>query len=411
MSRSGPFRTPRRSYALALLVLFAGACGKESSSGGPSGGSGASGAGTNAKSESAASSASTILIGEYGSMTGSEANFGRSTHNGLMLAVEEQNALGGIKGKKIEVHSLDDRGSGQEVGTVVTRLIQNDKVLALIGEVASSLSITGGEIAQKNHVPMISPSSTNPHVTQIGDMIFRVCFLDDFQGYVDAKFLRENLKVTRAATLYDQGQSYSKGLSQYFTKSFKEMGGTITTEQAYTGGDQDFSAQLTTIRGSNPEAIFIPGYYTDAANIAIQVRKLGIKVPLMGGDGWDSPQLAEIGKDAIEGAYYSNHYTHEDPNPVVQKFVKGYKEKNNGLLPDGIAALGYDATRLLFDAMQRSSSYDGRSLAAAIAATKDFQGVTGMISIDAGRNAKKSAVVVQMKGGIPHLAATIAPVQ
>lgn len=353
----------------------------------------------------------TILIGEYGSMTGSEANFGKSTHNGLMLAVEAQNEKGGIKGRRIEVHSLDDRGSAQEAGTAVTRLIQNDKVVALIGEVASSLSIAGGEVAQKNGVPMITPSSTNPRVTEIGDKIFRVCFLDDFQGFVIAKFLKENLKVTRVATLYDQGTAYSKGLNDYFKKSFVEMGGTVSTEQAYGGGDQDFSAQLTTIRGSNPEAMFIPGYYTDAANIAIQVRKLGIRVPLMGGDGWDSPALAEIGKDAIEGAYYSNHYTPQDPNPVVQNFVNGYKQKYDGLIPDGIAALGYDAARILFDAMQRSANFEGQDLAAAIAATRNFQGVTGMITIDAGRNAKKSAVVVQMKGGIPVRVDTIAPPQ
>jgi branched-chain amino acid transport system substrate-binding protein len=398
MQTFGPFRQTLSLLALTCSLAFAAGCSGESPAANTS---------TGSKPAAPSSSAGTILIGEYGSMTGSEANFGKSTHNGLMLAVDEVNAKGGIKGRKLDVHSLDDRGSTQEAGTAVTRLIQNDKVVALIGEVASSLSIAGGEVAQKNGVPMISPSSTNPRVTEIGDMIFRVCFLDDYQASVIAKFLHDNLKVNRVATLYDQQQAYSKGLNDYFKKSFTALGGTVTTEQAYGGGDQDLSAQLNTIKGSNPDALFIPGYYTDAANIAIQARKIGIKVPLMGGDGWDSPQLAEIGRDAIEGSYYSNHFTQEDPNPVVQNFVKGYKQKYGGLVPDGIAALGYDAARLLIDAMERAPSLSGKDLAAAIAATKNFQGVTGMITIDAGRNAKKSAVVLRMKGGVPKLEATM----
>jgi branched-chain amino acid transport system substrate-binding protein len=284
----------------------------------------------------------------------------------------------------------------------------------LIGEVASGLSLAGGEVAQKKGVPMISPSSTAPEVTAIGDRIFRVCFIDPFQGYVVAKFAAENLKAKKVAILFDQAQAYSVGLAEQFKQNFKQMGGTITTEQAYSGGDQDFSAQLNTIRGTSSDAIFIPGYYTEAANIALQVKKLGIKATLLGGDGWDSPQLAQIGKDAIEGAYYSNHYTHEDTSPAVQEFVAKYKSKYKNdegkpLIPDGIAALGYDAGRILFDAMNRAKSLDGADLAAAIAATKDFKGVTGVITIDKDRNAKKSAVVVKMTGGVPRYAATIEP--
>jgi branched-chain amino acid transport system substrate-binding protein len=253
-------------------------------------------------------------------------------------------------------------------------------------------------------------------VTAIGDRLFRVCFIDPFQGYVVAKFAAENLKAKKVAILFDQAQAYSVGLAEQFKQNFKQMGGTVTTEQAYSGGDQDFSAQLNTIRGKSSDAIFIPGYYTEEANIALQVKKLGIKATLLGGDGWDSPQLAQIGKDAIEGAYYSNHYTHEDTSPAVQEFVAKYKSKYKNdegkpLIPDGIAALGYDAGRILFDAMNRAKSLDGADLAAAIAATKDFKGVTGLITIDKDRNAKKSAVVVKMTGGVPRYAATIEPPQ
>jgi len=354
------------------------------------------------------SGSGTILVGHFGSMTGSEATFGQSTDNGIRLAVKEQNAAGGVKGRMIEIKTYDDQGKSQEAGTAVTRLITDDKVVAVLGEVASSLSLAGGRVAQQYGVPMISPSSTNPQVTQIGDKVFRVCFLDQFQGWVEAKFARETLKANTAAILYDQAQAYSKGLAQYFKEAFTQMGGTITTEQAFTGGDQDFSAQLTTIRQTNPDVLLVPGYYTDAGNISIQVRKLGIKAPMLGGDGWDSVKLAEIGKEAIEGSYFSNHYSFQEQRPEVQNFVSKY-EAAHGQKPDGLAALGYDAARLLFDAMNRAASLDGATLAKAIAETKDFPGVTGKITIDPERNAKKSAVIVQMKGGIPVYVTTIEP--
>jgi branched-chain amino acid transport system substrate-binding protein len=390
----------RLAQAASTLALFAclANCGGGDKSGSPSspGGTPAAGGGD------------TILVGHYGSMTGSEATFGQSTDKGIQLAVQECNAAGGVKGKKVVVKTYDDQGKSQEAGTAVTRFITDDKVTALLGAVASSLSIAGGRVAQQYGVPMISPSSTNPAVTQIGDMVFRVCFLDPFQGWVEAKFAYEDLKARKAAILYDQAQAYSKGLAQYFREAFVKMGGTITTEQAYTGGDQDFSAQLTTIRQTDPDVILVPGYYTDAGNIAIQVRKLNIKAPMLGGDGWDSTQLAAIGGDAIEGSYYSNHYSFQENRPEVQNFVSKF-EAQYGQKPDGLAALGYDAARLLFDAMSRASALDGKTLAAAIAATKDFPGVTGKITIDPERNARKSAVIVQMKGGIPVYVSTIEP--
>lgn len=389
------------SWVVACALVGSWACSKGRDTGEAGDGSGGQTAG----------GGDTILIGEFGSMTGSEATFGQSTHAGIMLAVNEQNAAGGVNGKKIAVKSYDDQGKTQEAGTAVTRLITDDKVVAVLGEVASSLSIAGGEVAQRYGVPMISPSSTNPRVTAIGDMIFRVCFIDTFQGYVVAKFARDDLRAKKVATLYDQGQAYSKGLNDDFKTWFVRLGGTVTTEQAFSGGDQDFNAQLTTIRGTRPDAIFIPGYYTDVGNIALQARRLGITVPLLGGDGWDSVQLPAIAGDAIEGSYYSNHYSHQEQRPTVVEFVSKYKQANGGVVPDGLAALGYDAARILFDAMRRAPSLAGKDLAAALAATRDFQGVTGVISMDENRDARKPAVILKIQGGQPTYVTTIEPLQ
>jgi branched-chain amino acid transport system substrate-binding protein len=356
-----------------------------------------------------ASQADTILIGHYASMTGKEATFGQSTDQGIRLAIKEINEAGGLNGKKFEVITYDDKGESKEAGNAVTRLVTKDKVVAVLGEVASGLSLAGGQVAQEKGVPMITPSSTNPRVTSGRDMVFRVCFIDPFQGYVVAKFCKDELKITNVAVLFDQTAPYSKGLRDEFKKNFEKMGGKIVADQAYSSGDQDFSAQLTTIRGANPQAIFIPGYYTEAGNIALQARKLGITVPLLGGDGWDSEQLAAIGKEAIEGCYYSNHYAPDQPSEEIKKFVEKYKSEYKGQTPDGLAALGYDAAMVLFDAMKRSKSLGGKDLAKAISETASFKGVTGVISIDANRDAKKAAVVVQMKGGKPVWVATIEP--
>jgi branched-chain amino acid transport system substrate-binding protein len=351
-----------------------------------------------------------IVIGQYGSMTGSEATFGQSTDRGVRLAIDEQNAKGGVHGRPLEVITLDDAGKSQEAGTTVTRLITEHHVVAVLGEVASSLSLAAGRVAQQYGVPMISPSSTNASVTQIGNMISRVCFIDDFQGYVVAKFARDFLHASRVGVLYDQQQAYSKGLAKNFEAAFAQLGGTITTSQAYTGGDADLSAQLQSLKDTSPEAIFVPGYYTDAGNIARQARKLGIpeSVPLLGGDGWDSEKLTEIGGDAIEGSFYANHYSFEETRPAVQNFVAKFKERY-GVVPDGLAALGYDATGVLIAAMEKSPSLRGDDLAATIAATKDYPGVTGKITLDANRDPVKSAVVLEVHCGQPRYVATIVP--
>lgn len=351
-----------------------------------------------------------ILIGHYASMSGGKATFGTSTDNGIKLAVAEINAAGGINGKKVKLITYDDKGEAKEAGPAVTRLITNDKVQAVIGEVASSISLVGAPICQEYQVPMITPSSTNETVTEVGDMIFRVCFIDPFQGRVCAKFARESdkLKAKTAAILYDQSSAYSTGLMTQFDKAFTELGGKIVSKQTFKEGDQDFNAQLTSIRSAKPDVIFVPGYYTEVGTIARQARKLDITVPLLGGDGWDSSKLAEIGGKDIDGSFYSNHYSQQDPSEAVQGFITKYKKEHKEV-PDGLAALGYDAANLLFEAMKRAPSLDGPTLAKAIAETKDFKGVTGTITIDENRNAIKPAVMLEMKDGQPTYVDTIKP--
>ena len=347
-----------------------------------------------------------IKVGYYGSMTGKEATFGQSTYNGIKIAVDEINKGGGLNGKKIEIIPYDDKGDSKEAGSAVTRLIDSDRVVAVLGEVASSLSLAGGAVCKEKDVPMITPSSTNARVTANNPMVFRVCFIDPFQAAAIAKFITANLHLTKAAILFDQTQAYSKGLRDDFTKSFKKMGGTVVADQPYNGGDQDFSAQLSSIKAAGAEIIFVPGYYTEGGNIAIQARKLGVNVPLIGGDGWDSSQLAAIGGSSIEGCYYSNHSAPDQPN--MKDFVVKYKKEFNAT-PDALGGLGYDAMMVLFDSMKRAKSLGGKDLAAAIAQTKDFHGVTGSITIDKDHNAQKGVVIVQIKGGVPVFVAAVDP--
>lgn len=334
-----------------------------------------------------------IKIGEYGSLTGSEATFGTSTHHGIMLAVNETNSQGGINGKQIKVITVDDQGKAEEAASAVTKLITSDRVVALLGEVASSRSLAGAPIAQRYHIPMLSPSSTNPKVTEVGDYIFRACFIDPFQGQVMANFSLTTLKAKKVAILRDVKSDYSVGLSEFFKKTFEEKKGKIVADLSYTGGDIDFKAQLTAIRSKNPDAIFVPGYYTEVGLIARQARELGIKAPLLGGDGWDSPRLSEIGGSALNNSYFSNHYTSESKDPRIVEFVGKYKN-TYGEIPDGLAAMGYDAALILIDALKRTQNQTPKEIRDALAKTKNFQAVTGVISFNEKRDAEKAAVVL-----------------
>ena len=349
-----------------------------------------------------------IVIGEFGSLTGTTATFGISTRNGIDMAIAEVNAGGGVLGRQVRVIVEDDQGRPEEAQTVVTKLVTSDRVVAVLGEVASSRTLAAAPVAQQYGIPMITPSSTNPRVTEVGDYIFRVCFIDPFQGLVMARFAANSLGVQRVAILRDIRNDYSVGLAAVFQENFRQLGGTIVGDQSYSEGDTDFSAQLTALAATNPDAIFIPGYYTEVGLIARQARQLGISVPLLGGDGWDSPRLTEIGGTALNNSYFSTHYSAEDPSPAIQAFVSSYREQY-GEAPDAMAALGYDAARILFDAMERAGTTEPTALRQALAETKDFQGITGSITIDENRNAVKPAVVLQVTEGQVRYMETIQP--
>src|ERR1700674_692095 len=296
-----------------------------------------------------------IPIGVYAALTGSEAAFGQATVQGVKLAAEEINNAGGVFGRKIRLIIEDDTGRAEEAASVVTKLITRDGVIGVIGENSSNQSLAAAPICQAAKVPMISPSSTNPNVTKKGDYIFRVCFTDPYQGKALATFVRNNLGVKSVAVLKDNKNDYSVGLAEFFTSAFAQLGGKVIIEQSYTGGDTEFRPQLTAIKSAKPQVLFIPGFYTDVGQIAIQARDLGITVPMVGGDGWDSPTVIAIGGQSVEGCYFSDHYFVGEPRPAVQRFVAEIR-KRYGRNPDANAALGYDALRIFAAAIQRSGS-------------------------------------------------------
>ena len=348
-----------------------------------------------------------IPVGQFASLTGGQASFGQSTDKGVQLALAEINAAGGVLGQPLRIITKDNQSKPGETSTAVRELITRNKVVALIGEVASGRSLEAAPIAQRSGIPMISPASTNEKVTETGDHIFRVCFIDPFQGTVCAKFSRK-LGFTKAGIITDVSKDYSLGLAKSFKQEFTANGGVITGEQSYSGGDKDFSAQLTAIKADNPQVIFLPAYYTEAPLIIRQARQLGITVPFIGGDGWDSPELVGVGGSSVEGCYFSNHFSDQSKDPRVVAFVDAYRKKYNGE-PDAMVALGYDSVYLLADAMKRAGTTDPAKVNAAIAVTKDFPGVTGKITLDAHRNPTKSAVMLQVKNGKFAYVETIAP--
>jgi branched-chain amino acid transport system substrate-binding protein len=350
-----------------------------------------------------------IKIGEFASLTGKEAAFGQSSHKGTLLAIEELNATGGVLGRPVELTTEDNQSKQGESATIVKKLISRDQVVALLGEVASGRSLEAAPIAQNYKVPMISPSSTNPRVTEMGSYIFRVCFIDPFQGTAMAKFAKNSLHLKQVALLTSVSSPYSVGLAKYFKETFAALGGVVAIEQKYSEGDKDFKAQLTAIKAAGVEGIFVPGYYTEAALISKQARELELTGPIFGGDGWEAPQLIEIGGKAMEGTYYSTHYSPENSSPAVQGFVTKFRARFAGETPDAMAALGYDSAMVLADAIKRAGTTDHSKLRAAIAATRNYNGVTGRTTIDSNRNATKSAVVIAVKDGQFKFVETIAP--
>lgn len=349
-----------------------------------------------------------IPVGEFASLTGGSASFGQSSHKGTALAIEEINATGGVLGRKLKLITEDDQSQAGQPATIMRKLISQDKVVAVLGEVASSRSLEAAPICQQNKIPMISPASTNQKVTEVGDYIFRVCFIDPFQGKVMAKFAQSK-GWKKLGVLTDVKSDYSIGLAQAFKEAVPKGGGEIVKESSYGTGDKDFKAQLTSIKAAKPDAIFIPGYYGEVSLIGKQARLLGIKVPLLGGDGWVGDSLLKVAGSSLDGSFFSCHFSADDKSEAVQGFVKKYKAKYAGETPDDMAALGYDSAMILADAMKRAGSTDGAKLRDAIAATKDHKGITGNITLDEKRNASKSAVILTIGGGGFQFTESVAP--
>ncbi|MEK6554301.1 MAG: ABC transporter substrate-binding protein [Bdellovibrionota bacterium] len=379
-----------------------------------------------------------ILIGEFVSKTGTEAQFGKSVEHGVQLAVDEINARGGIgrnsrnngkarvsdaksgSGRIVRVITIETGGEKAKIEKAVRDFAKDSRVMAIIGEVSSEKSNWAAKIAQAEKLPMISPASTNPNVTENGPFIFRACYIDPFQGSAMATFAFKDLQLKRVMILRHDKSNYSLGLSEYFSEKFIKLGGEILAEETYSTaqGLPDLVDQLAVIKRLKPQAIFIPVYYSEAAYLAKKIRGAGIKSVFLGGDGWDSPFLFDMDSKAtegvnkaVEGVYFSNHFSAEKDDPVVQKFVSKYK-KEFGETPDGTAAMGYDAARIALAAIQRAAErkkLNRDEVRKELSRTTGFEGVSGTITIDENRNAKKSIVVLKSENKKFRYVKTIQP--
>lgn len=349
-----------------------------------------------------------IVVGVNVEQTGNVANYGKSMLAGFELAVEEANKAGGIDGKTIRVVVADNKSEPSESGNAATKIVTKDKVIAVVGPATSGCVAAEEPILTANKIPLIAPCATAPNITVDKDgktkqFVFRACFIDPYQGEMMARFAAETLKVKKVAILHDSSSDYSKGLSQVFTEKFKATGGKVLADEAFLAKDIDFKAALTKIKATNPEAIYVPGYYEEVAKIIKQAREVGLTCPLLGSDGWDSPKLVEIaGKEATNGCYFTNAYTAEDKDPSVQKFISSYKAKYNKI-PDVFAMEGYNSGLVLFNAIKTGKSTDGVKLAEALAKTKDLQVVNGKFSYDDKHNPITTALIIEMKDGVQTL--------
>lgn len=354
-------------------------------------------------SEGAKQNANEIKVGGNFEITGNVANYGQSVYNGVKLAFKEANAQGGVLGKQLTLVVADNKSEPAEAANAITKLITQDKVSALIGPVVSSNVLAASQIAIDNKIPLLTPTATNPKITvdngKVKEYIFRSCFIDPFQGIAMANFATKAMQVKTAAIYIDNSSDYSKGLAEFFEQAFVKNGGKIVAKEAFLQKDQDFKSALTKIKASNPDVIFIPAYYQEVGLIVKQARELGINIPLLGSDGWDSPKLVEIaGKEALNNTFFSNHYSPEDKDPRVVKFVEAYK-KEYGQMPDALAALGYDGGLMLIDAIKRANSTEPAKIKEALAQTKNLQVSTGVLTLDANHDPMKTAVVIEMKDG------------
>lgn len=359
-----------------------------------------------------APSAREIKVGLITPLTGDVKTYGESVKNAFEIAVDEANRAGGVAGMKIVPVVVDDRNDPTEASNAANLLIYQQKVRAIVGSVTSKASIPVSDVAQSAKIPTISPSATNPKVTVADgkrkDFVFRSCFIDPFQGKVMAKFARESLSKERAGVLYDASNDYSKGIAEYFGEAFRTMGGTVVAYESYGRDDVDFSALLTKVKASGADVLFLPDYYNKVGLIAKQARERGIRATLIGPDGWDSPDLVKVAGEAVEGGYFSNHYSPDDTRPEVVAWVKKYKEKF-GQTPDALGTLAYDATNVLLEAIRRANSDDPVKIREALASIKGFQGVTGESAMDENGNAVKSAVILQLVDGRQKFVKVVTP--
>lgn len=358
-------------------------------------------------SKKAADSGDTIKVGASFELTGNVANYGKSILSGLKMATDEVNKNGGVNGKKLTIIESDNKSEPSESGNSITKLVTQDKVVAVVGPAISGCVAAGAPITTANKIPHIAPAATAPGITvengKVKEFMFRACFIDPFQGQVMAVFADQTLKVKNVAILYDSSSDYSKGLAEVFQKTLEGKGGKIVAKEAFLAKDMDFKSSLTKLKASNPEAIYVPGYYEEVSKIIKQAREIGINVPLLGCDGWESPKLAEIaGKDALQGCYYVSAFSAQDQDPSVQSFIKAYKEKYQKD-PDIFAMQGYNAGLVLVDALKRAGTTDGTKLAKAIAETKDLPVASGKLTFDANHNPVMPALIISLEGGVPSL--------
>ncbi len=348
----------------------------------------------------------TVKIGLNYELSGQVSTYGTSLVNGIEFAVKEINAKGGVLGKQIELIKVDNKSLGEEAANVSSRLATRDKVVAILGPATSGNVKAALPPAEENKVPLISASSTADDVTvdskgNVREYVFKTCFSDSFQGVTMANFAAKELGLLKTAILRDNTSDYSQGLTDAYKKTYAGLGGTIVAEEAYQAKDTDFKTLLTTIKASNPDVLFVPGYYEEVGLIIKQARELGITVPVLGADGFDSPKLLEIaGADNLNGTYYSNHYTSSDTSPDVVAFRDAFK-KEFGNDPDAFNALGYDMAYMVADALERAGEVDREKLKVALAETKNFDGITGTLTMDAFHNPIKAVTILEVKDGVP----------
>lgn len=361
---------------------------------------------TEAAEESAAPAASTetIKIGLIVPKTGQVAQYGIAVENAAILAFNEINAAGGIDGRQIEFISYDNKADATESINVFNRLVENDKVVAIVGPVISSTSLAVAPLAEEMKIPMISPTATNLAVTPDYEYVFRACYIDPYQGSTVAKFATENLSAKKAAILYNSGDDYSTGLAEAFKAKFEADGGEIVNYEGYTADDKDFKAILTGVKENAPDVIFLPDYYNTVGLIATQVKELGIEATLLGGDGWDDVQKEYA--DVVEGSFFANHFAADDPAPIVQDFITAYKAAYNGETPNALGALGYDAAKIMCAAIDAADSTDPEKILAALKAT-DLDAVAGRVKFDENGDPMKQISMIKVTGGVLKLEAKV----